>query len=334
MDEYVTLKSDLASTIVSLLVGEDATLFAEEETSSVAYWDNSTDRAAIKAPPKRDSLLIVVPITILYTVIFFTGVVGNFVTCVVIARNKHMHTATNYYLFSLAVSDLLLLVSGLPQEMYSIWSNYPYIFGEVFCVLRGFAAETSTNASVLTITAFTVERYVAICHPFLSHTMSKLSRAVKFIVAIWAVALLSAVPQAVQLGLVYDDQVPEMVQCSVARELLRNSFEVSTFLFFVAPMTLITVLYALIGLRLRRSGMQRGSGSFGKKRAAQPDGSHAELAGKRSCSSRHQHAQSRKVLKMLGESLYPVTSPLVWPSVVGSTRDPSLSSTLGVSLDG
>jgi hypothetical protein len=124
---------------------------------------------------KRDPLYILIPITVIYAVILLTGLVGNVSTCVVIARNKHMHTATNYYLFSLAVSDLLLLVSGLPQEMYYNWSRYPYVFGEVFCVLQGFAAETSANATVLTITAFTVERYVAICHPFQSHNLSKVS---------------------------------------------------------------------------------------------------------------------------------------------------------------
>jgi len=36
-----------------------------------------------------------------------TGVIGNVTTCVVIARNSYMHTATNYYLFSLAISDML-----------------------------------------------------------------------------------------------------------------------------------------------------------------------------------------------------------------------------------
>ncbi|XP_063243551.1 pyrokinin-1 receptor-like [Bacillus rossius redtenbacheri] len=308
MEGYLSLETDLASTtaaVVTLLMDEEATARADDGATGFPYWDNTTGVEAYDVftpPPKRDSLLIVVPVTILYTVIFFTGVVGNFVTCVVIARNKHMHTATNYYLFSLAVSDLLLLVSGLPQEMYSIWSHYPYIFGEMFCVLRGFAAETSTNASVLTITAFTVERYVAICHPFLSHTMSRLSRAVKFVVGIWLVAMASAVPLAMQLGLVRDPRHDELVQCSVARELFRNAFEVSTFLFFVAPMTLITVLYALIGLRLRRSGLQRGSGSFGKKRATAASASassRADLAAKRSCSGRHQPGQSKKVLKML-----------------------------------
>lgn len=73
--------------------------------------------------PKRDPLYIVVPMTIMYSVIFVTGVIGNSITCMVIAKHKYMHTATNYYLFSLAVSDLILLVSGLPQEMWSIWSK-------------------------------------------------------------------------------------------------------------------------------------------------------------------------------------------------------------------
>lgn len=73
--------------------------------------------------PKRDPLYIVVPMTIMYSVIFVTGVIGNSITCMVIAKHKYMHTATNYYLFSLAVSDLILLVSGLPQEMWSIWSR-------------------------------------------------------------------------------------------------------------------------------------------------------------------------------------------------------------------
>lgn len=73
--------------------------------------------------PKRDELYIVLPISVIYLVIFITGTVGNITTCIVIYRNKSLHTATNYYLFSLAVSDLVLLVSGLPQEIYLIWSR-------------------------------------------------------------------------------------------------------------------------------------------------------------------------------------------------------------------
>lgn len=82
-----------------------------------------TDISEALRDPRRDPLWVVIPITVLYVVIFVSGVVGNVSTCIVIARNKHMHTATNYYLFSLAVSDLLQLLSGLPPECVHIWSK-------------------------------------------------------------------------------------------------------------------------------------------------------------------------------------------------------------------
>lgn len=50
--------------------------------------------------------------TVIYSLIFVSGLVGNLSTCIVIVQNPHMHTATNYYLFNLAVSDLLTLVFG------------------------------------------------------------------------------------------------------------------------------------------------------------------------------------------------------------------------------
>ncbi|XP_011637437.1 pyrokinin-1 receptor-like [Pogonomyrmex barbatus] len=244
------------------------------------------------ASTRRDSLYVVLPITVIYVVIFFTGMIGNISTCVVIARNKSMHTATNYYLFSLAVSDLLLLVSGLPPEMYYIWSNFPYIFGEAFCIIQSFAAETSANATVLTITAFTVERYVAICHPFISHTMSKLSRAVKFVVAIWLLALCLAIPQAIQFGIVYEyfneTIISDSAKCSVRWTLNEHAFEISTILFFVIPMTIITVLYVLIAVKLRRSSLLTIS-----KRHHVPGGlNHAD-------SSRGKTNAQRNVIRML-----------------------------------
>ncbi|XP_076644712.1 pyrokinin-1 receptor [Halictus rubicundus] len=233
--------------------------------------DNDSSRGGqLNNQLRRDPLYIVVPVIMIYVAIFVTGTIGNISTCIVIARNKLMHTATNYYLFSLAVSDLLLLVSGLPPEIYMVWCKYPYIFGEEFCVLRGLAGETSANASVLTITAFTVERYVAICHPFLAQTMSKLTRAVKLILVIWLVALCFALPMALQFGVVQLDKDPTIVSCTMKRVIIQHSFELSTFLFFIVPMSLITVLYVLIGLKLRKSNMMKrshGSGEGGSCRS-------------------------------------------------------------------
>lgn len=62
--------------------------------------------------PQRLPLQEIVPISVVLVVIFLTGVAGNAAVCVVIVRQPAMHTATNYYLFSLALSDLLLLLFG------------------------------------------------------------------------------------------------------------------------------------------------------------------------------------------------------------------------------
>lgn len=130
--------------------------------SYVSAWDNSfvnetfptvvqqSDEIYIVADDNRDSLYLVVPITLIYALIFITGCIGNISTCIVIARNKSMYSATNYYLFSLAVSDFMLLISGVPMELYHIWYKNEFIFGEAFCILRNMINEMSANATVLT----------------------------------------------------------------------------------------------------------------------------------------------------------------------------------------
>lgn len=189
-------------------------------------------------------------ITSIYILIFVVGLVGNIITCTVIKRNKSMHTATNYYLFNLAITDMLILVSVMPFDVYSTWypSQYPAT-GSV-CVLQGLIAETSTNVVILTISCFTIERYIAICHPFRQQAMSKLSRAIKFIMGIWVASFLTALPQSSQFGLV---DIKGHVYCTVDSQDNIFTFAMSTLIFFVSPMTLICVLYVLIGLKLQQS---------------------------------------------------------------------------------
>lgn len=110
----------------------------------------------------------------------------------------------------------------------------------------------------------------------------QLSRAVRLVLVIWLLALGLAVPQALKLGLVYEELPNGQVLanhsvCAIKRVVIPHSFEVSSIVFFVAPMTVITVLYALIGLQLRRA--------------------HCSLR----CGGRAQIKATKHVIKMLGE---------------------------------
>ena len=80
---------------------------------------------------------VLVPITIIYILMFVTGVLGNAAVCFVIVHNKSMHTATNYYLFSLAISDLIILLLGKKKILFPlticvccIYSKVERLFGK------------------------------------------------------------------------------------------------------------------------------------------------------------------------------------------------------------
>ncbi len=75
--------------------------------------------------------------TIVYAIIFCTGVFGNICTCAVITKHRLLRTSTNTYLVNLAIADLVTLLVGLPLEVYMVWHPYPWIFPDFFCYFKG-----------------------------------------------------------------------------------------------------------------------------------------------------------------------------------------------------
>nr|BAO01075.1 neuropeptide GPCR A25 [Nilaparvata lugens] len=212
--------------------------------------------------PKHLPLRIVVPLTVVYATLFVSGVFGNLAVCIVIARNAALHTATNYYLFSLAVSDLTLLLLGLPNDLLVYWQQYPWPLGGLLCKVRALVSEMTSYTSVLTIVAFSTERYLAICHPLHSYAMSGLHRAVRIIAVLWLVSFVCASPFAVFAQVNYIDYPPgsgkplaESAFCAMLEKNIPANwpiYELSGALFFCVPMVVIMVLYVRIGMRIRR----------------------------------------------------------------------------------
>jgi len=140
-------------------------------------------------------LTTIIPISVVYSTIFIVGVLGNVATICVILKNKYMHTPTNVYLANLAISDLLTHLVAMPFELYWLWRQYPWVFGEAICDAKMLTTETVTYSSILTIVAFTVERYMAICRPLtVPRRLSKMARAGWALLAIWISSVLFSLP--------------------------------------------------------------------------------------------------------------------------------------------
>ncbi|XP_077386431.1 neuromedin-U receptor 1 [Festucalex cinctus] len=215
--------------------------------------------------PKRSPFFF--PVAGVYLLIFLVGLSGNLLTCAVVAKYKKMRNTTNLYLVSLAVSDLLMLAFGMPMEIYELWQNYPFPFGAGGCYFKTFIFETVCFASILNVTALSVERYIAVVHPLKTRYLTTKRHAKRVIKAVWAASMVCAVPNTSLHGIFYlPDHVEESAICAVLQPLwmYQTLMQVTTVCFFFIPMMVIGVLYLVMGLHLGRERKQR-RGYFGKK---------------------------------------------------------------------
>uniref|UniRef100_A0A8C5UCE2 Neuromedin U receptor 2 n=1 Tax=Malurus cyaneus samueli TaxID=2593467 RepID=A0A8C5UCE2_9PASS len=220
------------------------------------YLNSTEDYLTFLCGPRRSHLFL--PMALVYSIIFVVGVVGNFLVCLVILKHRNMKTPTNYYLFSLAVSDLLVLLFGMPLEVYEMWSNYPFLLGPVGCYLKTALLETVCLASIVSVTALSVERYIAVRHPLQAKLRSTRRRARSTILALWVLSVLFALPNTATHGIVLQHfpngtLLPGSAVCTVVVPLwIYNCIvQITSLLFYALPMGVISVLYYLMGLRLK-----------------------------------------------------------------------------------
>ena len=102
--ESVLYNTSRNNSLINMTYDEETLI---EEYLGVRYMDNWT----------------LAVLNLIYGSIFISGIIGNVCTCVVIAKNRYMHTATNYYLFSLAVSDVLILLLGKKVLYYRSFNS-------------------------------------------------------------------------------------------------------------------------------------------------------------------------------------------------------------------
>ena len=82
-------------------------------------------------PPLPNTLTITC--TVLYGVIFFVGILGNFVVIYVIKWTKRMQSTVNMYLVNLCVADLLVMVVCMPTALVDIFTRQTWWFGDFMC---------------------------------------------------------------------------------------------------------------------------------------------------------------------------------------------------------
>ena len=82
------------------------------------------------------------------------------------------------------------------MELFLMYEQYPWVLGDVVCDLKAVLTETFINTSILTIVAFSGERYLAICHPLSTYAQKSAKKTRRTILLIWIISFLAAAPWA------------------------------------------------------------------------------------------------------------------------------------------
>ncbi|XP_068163164.1 dopamine receptor D4 related sequence [Antennarius striatus] len=188
-------------------------------------------------------------------------ILGNILVCVSVLTERSLKTATNYFIISLAVADLLLAVLVLPLFVYSEFLGGVWTLSVYVCDALMTMDVMLCTASILNLCAISVDRYIAVVVP-LKYNRNQFSlRQLTLISATWALSLGVASP--VIFGL---NRVPgrDPAVCKLENERFVVYSSVCSF-FVPCPVMLFLYYWTFRGLR-RWSGRSQSQGGHAHRR--------------------------------------------------------------------
>uniref|UniRef100_A0A673GG95 Neuromedin-K receptor-like n=1 Tax=Sinocyclocheilus rhinocerous TaxID=307959 RepID=A0A673GG95_9TELE len=184
--------------------------------------------------------------SVAYSSVLAVAVFGNLIVIWIILAHKRMRTVTNYFLLNLAFSDASMAAfNTLINFIYA--THGEWYFGEVYCKFHNFFPVTAVFASIYSMSAIAVDRYMAIIHPLKPRLSATATKVV--IVCIWALAVILAFPLCFYST---TRTMPRRTVCYVAwPRPSEDSFMyhiIVTVLVYMLPLVVMAITYTIVGV--------------------------------------------------------------------------------------
>ncbi|GIY20932.1 FMRFamide receptor [Caerostris darwini] len=211
---------------------------------------------------------------ILVPSIMTIGIVGNVITIVIMTRRR-MRSSTNNYLAALAIFDMMYLIFTFILSL----SHYPKIPNSehfVYWRLKPFIlmlTDTCSNTSVWLTVTFTVERYIAVCHPMKGKVFCTESRAKKAIVAVFLFCFAFTIPTPFEWTVKENMDVNNHTTLSLDHTEMGKNYLYKTIYYWLTVVFFIFVPFILLAIfnsflirsvhlsKVQRASMTRGETS-------------------------------------------------------------------------
>ncbi|KAH8340922.1 hypothetical protein KR059_009634 [Drosophila kikkawai] len=185
----------------------------------------------------------------LFVVFFiFAGGLGNILVCLAVALDRKLQNVTNYFLFSLAIADLLVSLFVMPMGAIPAFLGY-WPLGFTWCNIYVTCDVLACSSSILHMCFISLGRYLGIRNPLGSrHRSTKRLAGIK-IAIVWVMAMMVSSSITV-LGLVNEKNImPEPNVCVINN---RAFFVFGSLVAFYIPMLMMVTTYALTIPLLRK----------------------------------------------------------------------------------
>ena len=185
---------------------------------------------------------------VVFGLIFTLGVVGNSVVITVLARSKpgKPRSTTNIFILNLSIADLSYLLFCVPFQS-TIYMMQTWVLGAFICKFTHYFFTVSMLVSIFTLSAMSVDRYVAIVHSRKSSSIRVARHALAGVLVIWMLSLAMAAPVMHYQNIFHQWDNDTFCWEVWPDHNQKKIYVVCTFVFgYVLPLMLISFCYAKV----------------------------------------------------------------------------------------
>nr|XP_007964799.2 5-hydroxytryptamine receptor 2B [Chlorocebus sabaeus]XP_007964801.2 5-hydroxytryptamine receptor 2B [Chlorocebus sabaeus] len=169
---------------------------------------------------------------------------GNTLVILAVSLEKKLQYATNYFLMSLAVADLLVGLFVMPIALLTIMFEAMWPLPLVLCPAWLFLDVLFSTASIMHLCAISVDRYIAIKKPIQANQYNSRATAFIKITVVWLISIGIAIPIPIK-GIETDVDNPNNITCALTKERFGNFMLFGSLAAFFTPLAIMIVTYFL-----------------------------------------------------------------------------------------
>ncbi|XP_061096122.1 5-hydroxytryptamine receptor 2B [Conger conger] len=186
--------------------------------------------------------------SLLIVAVIIPTIGGNILVILAVALERKLQNATNYFLMSLAVADLLVGLLVMPIALVTVLFNSGWPLPGYLCPIWLFLDVLFSTASIMHLCAISLDRYIAIKRPIQHSQYKSRSKALAKITVVWLISIGIATPIPIK-GL-QNFHFPNNVtfvndSCVLKPESFRQFIKYGSLAAFFIPLTIMMVIYLL-----------------------------------------------------------------------------------------